>query len=535
MAKYRVKISSDNISETEINPVWTGEFQYKKDRAGLFYTMEMKGEMVLLNEDFTLVNDLVNECERITIVVQVYCNDSWSDRWQGYFTKFDTKPDFGTYNARHGRITQCKMTVAPRPDTKYECFLREYDESIHIFNADTAQVVKALPGDYEIGVICVQNTFTEDPECATDPGGGAPGCQEYCNIEQLADNTFLVTTCFHAEYGTGTPTIPPPYGSGWIHVDGDIWWRCPDDDTLSIGVLKYGRRFNVILEYLLAQTGCGLTLRSHFFGINATHAVPPSNDAYDYAVDNYQHLTIHQKSDVKRPDATNPSLSFIWRIKLKEILENLTTMFNVFWVIEGNDLILEHVSYFEASAGADYSDQPMRLQYEYDPESPRMERFYFADELCSDYFAGLPIEYECGKDVNERRTTLFSTDLVFIRENNGEENQDKISDENWVLISTFEADGNIGITDFNKPLAWTNLHDKLHRHYRPFSAGALNGVATTFLSTQKIKSQPPFTVPMCCDADFDPAKYITTLLGNGQVQRADYNIKKDTLKIELNY
>ena len=79
MAKYRVKISSDNISETEINPVWTGEFQYKKDRAGLFYTMEMKGEMVLLNEDFTLVNDLVNECERITIVVQVYCNDSWSD------------------------------------------------------------------------------------------------------------------------------------------------------------------------------------------------------------------------------------------------------------------------------------------------------------------------------------------------------------------------------------------------------------------------------------------------------------------------
>lgn len=535
MAKSRIKISSDSIAETIITPIWSGEFQFKKDRSGLFYTKGMKGDMVLLNADFDLVNGLTNECEQITVVVERWCGDAWTAFWQGYFTKFDTKPDFGTYNTRNGRVEQCKISVSPKPDTKYECFLREYDDSIHIFNADTPQVVTPLPGNYEVGEICVQNTYPEDPECASTPGGDTPGCQEYCNIEQLSDGTFLVTTCFHAEFGTGTPTVPPPYGTGWIYVSGDTWWRCPDDDTLSIGLLKYGRRFNTILEYLLSQTGCGLTLRSHFFGINATHPAAPDIAAYDYATDNYQHLTLHQKSDVKRPDATNPSLSFIWRIKLKEVLENLTTIFNVFWSIDGNDFILEHVSYFEAAEGADYSDKAMKLQYEYDPNTPRMERFYFSDELCSDFFAGLPIEYNCGKDVNERRATLFSTDLVFIRENNGETNQDKISDDNWVLISTFPSGDKLGITDFNKPLAWTNLHDKLHRHYRPFSAGTLNGVATTFLSAQKIKSQPPFTVPLCCDEDFDPANYVTTLLGQGQVQQADYNIKKDTLKIELNY
>ena len=34
---------------------------------------------------------------------------------------------------------------------------------------------------------------------------------------------------------------------------------------LAWAFLSHGRRFDAVLEYLIAQTGCGLTMRSHFF------------------------------------------------------------------------------------------------------------------------------------------------------------------------------------------------------------------------------------------------------------------------------
>jgi hypothetical protein len=282
----------------------------------------------------------------------------------------------------------------------------------------------------------------------------------------------------------------------------------------------------------MAQTGCGLTVRSHFFGINATHTGPPSNDAYDYATDHYQNMTVHQKSDVKRPDASNPALTVAWKMKLQDFLNDLRVLFNAYWKIDGTDFIIEHISYFESGAGQNHTTTPQKLEYKYDAETPRREKFFFMDESASSFFAGYDITYDCGEGIRENRCQLFSTDVSYIRD---ELNQDKITDEGFVLVCNLLDGSTHYVDEFNQPLSWTNLHDKLHRHNRPFLTGTMNDTAETFETTQHIKKQTPFSVSNCCSDTFDPADYVTTPLGNGYVDEATKNLFKDRITLNLAY
>ncbi|MCB0541899.1 MAG: hypothetical protein KDC70_00190 [Saprospiraceae bacterium] len=530
MSQVRIKISSSNITETVVDAVWDGRITHKLERDRIYHLSSLKSEITLYGDDFTLVEGLADDCERISVVVEVFCGGSWVEHsWSGYFTKFDCKFDY----------VRCSLTAKVKTDDLYDCLLKEWNDEINIYSGTGSTIVtRAFAGTYIAGQGCCKycspsftlapcNDFSLTDYCAqpvvvTQPSSG------YCAGQ------YLVTTCYHRVLGVGTPTTPPPYGDpgDWTYISGNDWWRCPDFSEITVGVLQYGRRFDAVLEYLVAQTGCGLTVRSHFFGINATHAAAPSNDAYTYADEHYQDLTVHQKSDVKRPDSTNPSLSFIWDMKLKDLLADLQTIFNVFWKIDGTSLIIEHVSYFGQTAGGDYSTRKMPRTLEYDSEAPNKEVFVWSDRQCSTVFEGDPIEYDCGNGEVERRVTLFSTDVGFIR---SEQNHDIISDENFVLVSNKLDGSDYWVSNFNRALGWQNLHDNLHRHYRPFTSGSLNGSSETFLSTQAIKKQPSFTVPNCCDSGFDPGDYVTTPLGNGTVQEATENLKQDTVELQLNY
>ena len=52
------------------------------------------------------------------------------------------------------------------------------------------------------------------------------------------------------------------------------------------------------MEYLMLQSGCGLTVQSDFFNINPP-GLNPSNSAYDKAFLELQELVVFQKSDIK--------------------------------------------------------------------------------------------------------------------------------------------------------------------------------------------------------------------------------------------
>ena len=530
MGKVRVKISSLSISETEVHPAWNAEFLRKIEKGRVYYSHEMRDNMTFTGVDFTLINGLTNECEKITMTVERFCSGDWQLYWTGFFTKFDCKPDF----------FRCRMDAKVKPDNLYECLFEQWETEQTVYAETGVEVpVRSLGGTYQGGLnFCQVCRATADlTPCDTYDDGciepGYPKVYAYPSPICPEPNRFEIHTYWHREVGTGTLTEPPPWASGWTHLTGTTWWRCPDPDTadLEIGVLKWGRRFDLVLEKMFAEVDCEITLRSHFFNINATHAAPPDNDAYDYAVAAYQDMTVHQKSDVKRPHG-DKSFEFVWKMKLKTLLEDLQNIFNVYWKLDGSDLILEHISYFEGAEGEDYSLKTMPLSLEYEPNTARTERFFWSDEDCNSHFRGKPIVYSCGEGESTRRVSLFSTDVQFIH---NESFQDSISDANFVLISNVVNDGVYFIIDKNSPLGWTTLHDKLHRHYRLFGSGTMNGVLETFLSVIPIKKQPEFTVTYCCDNDTDPLKYVTTPLGIGHVQTQTENLYKDTLKIQLNY
>ena len=504
---------------------------------------EPTNDISLKGADFDLVNDLTDECEKITITAERLCGGTWATYWQGFFAKFNCRFDYGGIKVR-----QCLLEAKLTKEDKFDCLLKNWQSDVNIYSASVEISVKPFVGTYEVyagaecnycsgdspPVICdtIDDTWCLESQVAVS--------QNYYNgTWPCGLGDFYITQMYHRITGTGTPTTPPPFDSGWVHLSGSTWWRCPgslETSTQIVAPMTHGRRFNDILEFVIDELDCGLTVRSHFFGINATHAAAPSNIAYDYATAWFQDLTIHRKSDVKRPQATNPAAESVWIIKAKDLLDDFKKVFNVYWKINGDDLIIEHISYFEGTAGADYSDSPMPLQLKFEDDTPKKELFYWQDKNIPGFFKAQPIVYDCGSGEREFQSALFSTDVKSIQD---EAYQEAVQDAGWVLISCVISGGQYYANSLddhlNGAFRWENLHTNLHKHNRPFGSGLMNGAATDFLTVQKLKQQPEFAVGLCCDEAFDPTEYITTLLGQGQIQTAVENVLQDTIELNLNY
>ena len=408
-------------------------------------------------------------------------------------------------------------------------------------------IVECRPfaGEYEAGSNCCSDCLPSEP---TGPVCSVP--TNYCFDKNEDTGAFCPDpdetrwmSCFHRIIGQGTPTTPPPYSSGWTHISGNDWWRCPTEADLTIGVYDEGRWFTDVLEYLVDRYACGLTVRSHFFGINATHTGPPSNLAYDFATEKLQAMQVHQKSDIKRPDATNPAQSWVWKMSLQKLLADLEILFQVYWKIDGTDLILEHISYFDSTAGLDLTEKNIEIEYEKkDSGAPNREEFAFADAEqaslgFSEDFAGYPITYgDCGEGTKEYRLNYFTNEVAVIT---ATENAESISDSGFVLIATAEADGFNYILEDNKPLGFLQIHENLYMHNRFFPDGNLNDAPTTFLTTQKTRKMKQMDVKVCCDDGFDPTDYIETAIGQVTVDKVtvDYFQGPNTnlLTIESSY
>lgn len=298
--------------------------------------------------------------------------------------------------------------------------------------------------------------------------------------------------------------------------------------------MKQGKLFSSVLNYLIGELGCGLTVKSDFYNINPD-ATNPDNLAYTYSEQNFHHMTLHQKSDVKRPDATNPATANAYGIRTEDLLNDLKKLHNVDWRIQDNGTTfrIEHLSYFEASTGQDLSSVNIKEEYEFDKEnSQRVEQFKFMDELASDYFRGSNIEYNCGEGVKDIKLSIISTDVVTIQNTASDQ---AISDKGFVLISNELQDGSYVIIDENKPQSWTDLHENLFRHGRAYPTGKINGVDMSFISSVYRKKAVPFTHELCCDDAFSEDDLITTELGDGQIITAEYDLKRNKMTYELAY
>lgn len=512
MSEIRVFIQSAAIANTQVFPTFgeTTDFDFSQAEDQIYFLSDFP-TMKFSGADHQLILTAAG-CAVITVIIEERCQLVWIERHRGTFTQYDEKRN----------DNECWGEVKPEVVDNYTCFLNAWQLEKVVFSASIATATQAIQGTYQAPTaLCCQECDPEGlvpttPICAIPAGYCWTGHNYDDGINPIECGNFTshrYRTCFHRILGVGVGAVTPPtYGIGWTFVSGNNWFRCPTADELSFGLFLNGRLFNSVLTYLIGQSGCGLTVRSYFFNINATHDDPPVNSQYAYAVANLQHMTVHQKSDVKRPFDPAPAQSKVWKMTAKKLLDDLRTMFDVYWKIVGTDLIIEHISYFTTVGGLDVSDQDLVLEYgKVDTGAPKREEFYWVDRAA--FFAaflGRPIEYNCGNKGVEHQVNLFSTDIRWMRTT---ENPEEIADSNFALIANTYTDFRHYIIDFNTPLGWEALHQNLHRDYRYFLEGKMNGVATTFNTARKTRALEPFNITLCCDDVFSPENEIETSIG----------------------
>lgn len=524
----RWTLESDSVAPVQVFPTWSGQIDSERVNDGVYFRDKLSGEIRFANDDYGLVKT-IPDCELITIYVEELCVDNWLERWRGTFTTYDVNFD----------ETLCRANVAPKPLDNYVCLLESWDTVRVVTSAGSIVTARPFGGTYVVGTSqCCADCL------ATPPDPDTPVCSVptgWCFLENketpapCPPGETRWVSCFHRITGTGTTLTPPPYGTGWTLLSGTTWWRCPGDADIAFSPLDQGRWLNDILDYLALNLTCPLTVRSHFFGLNATHDAPPTNDAYTFADTYCQALQVHQKSDVKRPDSTNPAQTFVWKMTVKKLLEDFQNMFNLFFIIDGDDLIIEHITYFEAVEWLDVTNQNIPLSYEKkDNGAPTKEIFKFVDSDATfpAPFAAQPILYgNCGEGTKETKLNYFSNDVAYIRDT---ENQEEIADSNFVMVCTEAVGANNAIMENNEPMGWERLHDALHRDRRFFADGTMNGSASTFDSTIKTRKLTPFSVSLCCTDTIDPTGYVTTAIGQATVDKITRNYFTDKVTIEAN-
>ena len=542
MAEYRIKMGSTSLglSLEVINVGWDAVLEWKRETDSVGYSRNPKSDMVLncarLPEDWgadapTIFEDLLDAesgCDTFQVVVEVFCGSGWAQEWTGEFSTKDWKSD------RDKNI----ISVRPKKASLFECIKKAWKTDQNIYGIAPWETIKPYYYAYKDKQRLV---VQPDPD---DPCGAPPTESDFCwyETEPVPDGHHTLCVYYYHRFelpGTcsGSTPVEPDNFTDWTLLEdncptGSSWWMCPEDARVPFE-FGHGLRLRDVLEYLLEQTGCGMAVISDFFDIDADGSAP-DNEAYDAAALYCQNLVIFQKSDVKRHDASDASRAPAWKIKLSDLLSDLKIMFKVDWRVEddGATLRIEHESYFEEQVGPDYTAEAYKSALEQDKtDAPRLTKFQYRDEQCSDYFKGQPIEIYCGEDEKEHRLALFSCDVAFITSIDGLES---IGDDGFVLMTTVNVGDTLYNVDNNRPLSWSELLYNFHRHNMA-GAGEINGTVVTPLRLKKTRKQPAFSVSLCCDDDFDPGELIQTNLGNGQIQSAAWNIAKNYLEIEAKY
>lgn len=309
-----------------------------------------------------------------------------------------------------------------------------------------------------------------------------------------------------------------------------------------------------VIQYLARQFDNALTwgvsILSDFL-TNATNPVTLSTNKYN-------HLFLSQKSDVKRPNSTNPAT--VGMMSFNQLMEILRCM-NLRWEYVAGVLTIEHVSNWTSAAGLDIRTQEMvssTNKYKYlKEEAPKFEKFSWMEANNRD-FVGEPIWYDsaCVNQDSKNNTTKFSlnvtTDLDYIRDCIADVDLvSNISDDGWFLFATtligpdYYVTSNLGVIEtsvshFNNDLSWSTLHNRFFRHDRVLIEGYMNGFITpeTFYSAKKIKQQECSII--LCDT-FNPEEYLTTELGETYFDGEKGYVRKAVIKpygeinLTLNY
>lgn len=483
----------------------------------------------------------------------------------------------GSQNVRWD-ISNCRAYATIDPSGGWYCAKENWEAEIDVLN-NKKVTVQPFIGTLET-LDCTDTDSVYSlrfiSSCLTAPTAAWTVNRNQC---ELIISTYHYTTTYVREKATidcvsGSAVAPP--GDGWTLLTDNcptnsVWVRAPqtiidnaastivEDESYDIYYDVVGGTFTeidngvLLSDVLKNNLNCsGLTVKSDFFGINAD-ATYPSGNVYTEALENLQDVIIWQKSDVKRPTATENASQGAWTYA--KLLSSLREQFNVRWRIASGVFRLEHVSYFSSAQGMDLTSggnataiAGLHAYSVNQSNVARTERWFFMEDATVP-FSGTPIYYsdcvpydaqeELPHDIGQ-----VNNDIGYIQAS-----PDRVSDEGFVFAATYRnsVSGTYHLVTENSAtgfgpiinghLSIPNLLDVYHRHDRPLPAGVLNGSNVTFESTQRRKRQVELRVQMS-NADFfawDESELVKTQIGWGKVVSFSYSCRTCTLTLSIDH
>lgn len=535
------------------------DFDFERRDGDIFYRRKLNTKLVLSGADFDFVlsvEESPDRCEPFSIEIDYKGVLYFEGRVNINKVSFD--------------LDRCRAEMSVDPFDDYTCIKDAIKRKTNLLK----QVLPSTTVSWFTGIlkttVCSDLVSTQpsgnNSSCLNDPGAGWVVKK---NTISEAPPEFLHETTWVREESTDA-TQPP--GDGWTFDTNDnVWYRSPkrqydadasesdptaltNDVYIIIGQgadYDTGRRFNDIVEHLFDIPECegNFNVVSNFFGINPDGIGVPNNDVYNiHAPYGMRNIHVFQKSDLTFLNAdTNAS---VLEMTLEEWLFEMTAAAEVFYMIIGGNLYVEHISYFETVASvhdliATHPEHIKRKnQYRYNNEEiPRQEIWLWLDpsEVQSEEFVGDPIVYDCpGNDDNkEIKSKHVTTDIESIFAN-----PQRFGDVGMVWIACYDdADNNIivqnGYNDnqhyWNGHLSRRNLHNQYCRHNRLTRSGLMNEEQTTFESFNRTKIQTEITIPLMDIDSFDPTSEYITELGQGKVKKARIEGRDCKLTLTLAY
>jgi hypothetical protein len=334
----------------------------------------------------------------------------------------------------------------------------------------------------------------------------------YLQLNELDINVMEVATRYETDF-TGTL------------LTGDQWIKLEDILTLIHG-------------YIMPNVG---SIQSNFFGINTTaYTYPAVIDVSDLT-----NVMLCASSDFINLYGADNELNLT--INGIKFLEDLRTMFDVYWDVVDGVLIVEHEYYFTNNKGIDImplitnnnNNYKMNLNLMPKQESFRFVQGYYIDynESIIAYNSEIFSNHREGGSVVNRATQYICTDMLwFYNFANG--SAIPRPSQSGLVLGAFDATPNgFGRYTNIANLQWRYLIARFWQYNRPFIEGyyyqgAAGRTYKLFESVNYPVERKNINIRSCC-LDFDPTDIIITEWGNALVMAAEQDLVKGIMRLDL--
>lgn len=537
--------------------------------------------------DYNNLMTLEGENYQYAVVIEMYCQgkvyQDWTERWKGFFSYFDFKPD------------RDKCTVSFEP-TAWD----DYTQSMDQMSVDRNLLACEAP--YTVLMDSYEYPSEQVSDYHFTLGVIAPVWSEYTDLPSPNDYYLVEKTCIFSGYVpsggggfflaydeyttykrdyafTDSDITPPSLSPNWIldpqltpngSYSPGVWkWVRPYLDglytTFAPPVIK-GNDYYYTLQTSTSGTislmGCvtlkavmdyycaffGLTYVSNFF--NDTPC-PMGGESLSLTM-------LDQISNIIKVSEPGLEVAKKSMVKFKDLLLWLRDTFNVYWYIDSNgDFRVEHKKYFDYGLSYTYTHvitldlktlypDNVRAMNRYEWSKPSLFRFekleiqysYMTDwvEARIEYDA-----YSIQGNETTTRTVEWGTDIISMYDGRAE-----LPKQGWALLNVHNdpisglkvvvntLGACTGNSIQNGRFSTANLLRDLWTYGRLLSSGKVNGVATNFYTKEKLKKQPEITFPLCCTI-LNYNGLFRTELGDGEIESGEFESKSGNLKVNLIY